>query len=87
MERVPRPRYNRPRPNYWGGQHKRIAKEQVRNHPTCAYAHLTHLYGPCDGPLQGDHIIPRSMGGTNHPSNYQTMCRRHNIAKGGANRK
>ena len=29
-----------------------------------------------------DHIIPRSMGGKNHPNNYQTMCVRCNIEKG-----
>lgn len=29
-----------------------------------------------------DHIVPQSLGGKNHPSNYQTMCIRCNLEKG-----
>lgn len=29
-----------------------------------------------------DHIIPKSMGGANHVSNYQTMCKKCNEEKG-----
>lgn len=29
-----------------------------------------------------DHIIPRSLGGKNHISNYQTMCLKCNLEKG-----
>jgi hypothetical protein len=29
-----------------------------------------------------DHKTPRSLGGKNHPSNYQTMCVRCNLEKG-----
>jgi 5-methylcytosine-specific restriction endonuclease McrA len=28
-----------------------------------------------------DHIVPKAKGGRNHPSNYQTMCRRCNEEK------
>jgi hypothetical protein len=29
-----------------------------------------------------DHIVPLSKGGTDHPSNLQWLCRKHNSAKG-----
>lgn len=29
-----------------------------------------------------DHIVPQSLGGKNHPSNYRTMCVRCNLEKG-----
>lgn len=29
-----------------------------------------------------DHIIPRSKGGKNHPTNYQTLCFSCNLEKG-----
>lgn len=32
--------------------------------------------------LTKDHIIPKSKGGKNHISNYQTMCEKCNTAKG-----
>lgn len=32
--------------------------------------------------LTVDHIIPISKGGTDEPSNLQTMCRKHNYEKG-----
>lgn len=47
---------------------------------------MRHL-GGCHGPLQMDHIVPLSMGGRGEPSNEQILCERHNIGKGGANRR
>jgi 5-methylcytosine-specific restriction endonuclease McrA len=61
-----------------------MMRERVlREQRACAMAHL----GGCDGPLQADHIIPLSMGGTRGIENYQVLCRKHNISKGGANRR
>jgi len=48
----------------------------------CAMRYL----GGCRGPIHLDHILPRSMGGTNTPENSQLLCQYHNIRKGGANR-
>ncbi len=35
-----------------------------------------------EAPLEVDHKIPVSHGGSNHPSNLQILCRRCNIGKG-----
>ena len=29
-----------------------------------------------------DHIVPKSLGGKNHPSNYRTLCVKCNLEKG-----
>lgn len=44
-----------------------------------------NLYAEKDGELvlfTKDHIIPKSKGGPNHLSNYQTMCEPCNMHKG-----
>jgi 5-methylcytosine-specific restriction endonuclease McrA len=35
-------------------------------------------------PLQFDHILPYSKGGTSSAENIQLLCARHNLAKGAA---
>lgn len=40
-----------------------------------------NLYDADGVMLTKDHIIPRSMGGPDSPSNYQTMCQRCNMLK------
>ncbi|MFI6296721.1 HNH endonuclease [Nonomuraea sp. NPDC050790] len=37
-----------------------------------------------DNPITAGHIVARSKGGTNDPSNYQPECRRCGSAKGAA---
>lgn len=57
--------------------------EQNKNQPGTAY-HF-NLYGVDDNGeevlITKDHIIPKSKGGKNHVSNYQTMCIRCNMEK------
>jgi hypothetical protein len=38
--------------------------------------------GVRDKPLQADHVVPRSRGGTNYISNIQPLCARCNNRKG-----
>jgi hypothetical protein len=35
----------------------------------------------CRGPISDDHVIPLAQGGTNHPTNIQFLCHRHNVRK------
>jgi 5-methylcytosine-specific restriction endonuclease McrA len=45
-----------------------------------------HRPGTLRDPLQLDHIIPLSLGGSHDLSNLQILHRSENIRKGGANR-
>lgn len=36
-----------------------------------------HLPGPCGGPLDVHHVIPRGMGGGKDYGQYATLCRNH----------
>ena len=44
----------------------------------CAYAHM----GGCAGPMEADHIMPRSQGGESTIDNLRPLCRRHNTQRG-----
>jgi N6-L-threonylcarbamoyladenine synthase len=52
-----------------------------RDKYTCRYAKLRPDI-PCNKRLQVDHVIPRSKGGTDKPSNLVCSCEAHNEAKG-----
>lgn len=47
-----------------------------KGHRTCAYC------GKTDVPLEIEHIVPRSRGGSNRPSNLTLACRPCNVRKG-----
>jgi len=43
----------------------------------CAWAYK----GGCDGPLEADHIVPRSKGGQSTKENLRPLCRHHNRSR------
>jgi len=53
---------------------------KIRDNYICHYAKLRPNI-PCDNTLEVDHIIPRSKGGSNNPSNLVCSCKAHNKAK------
>lgn len=53
---------------------------KIRDNFTCHYAKLRPDI-PCNDILEVDHIIPRSKGGSNNPSNLVCSCEAHNKAK------
>jgi len=59
-----------------------FALERQSNHDKYHF----NLYGVTENGeemlMTKDHILPKSMGGKNHLSNYQTMCFKCNIKKG-----
>jgi N6-L-threonylcarbamoyladenine synthase len=54
---------------------------KIRDNFKCHYAELRPDI-PCSGKLTIDHIIPRSKGGTDNPSNLVCCCEEHNRQKG-----
>ena len=54
---------------------------KIRDNFQCHYANLRPDI-PCSGKLTVDHIIPRSRGGTDNPTNLVCCCEMHNMAKG-----
>lgn len=53
---------------------------KIRDNYTCHYAKLRPDI-PCNNILEVDHIIARSKGGSNNPSNLVCSCEAHNKAK------
>lgn len=64
-------------PGRYSHYHRMLAKEVTMN-ATCAFADQ----GGCDGPLEADHIVPRSQGGESTRENLRPLCRRHNRRRG-----
>jgi 5-methylcytosine-specific restriction endonuclease McrA len=63
-------------------QQGELAGYEVREYLLLKWGHQC-VYGGCvDMPLQIEHIIPRSRGGSNRVSNLTLACRRHNEEKG-----
>jgi len=54
---------------------------KIRDRFKCHYAELRPDI-PCSDKLTVDHIIPRSKGGTDNPSNLVCCCEEHNRRKG-----
>ncbi len=50
----------------------------TRDNYRCVFCGVTSK----EAPLEVDHIIPFAQGGSNDPSNLQTLCRRCNQGKG-----
>ena len=55
--------------------------EQPKNVP-CTYCGRPTTDEPESNKLNGDHVIPRSQGGNDDPSNYAPSCRTCNLKKG-----
>lgn len=55
-------------------QWRRVRARILAHQPTCAI---------CGAPAEHvDHITPVARGGTDHPTNLQALCARHNLEKG-----
>lgn len=52
----------------------------------CVQCKAFGLIPPDDVPLELDHLQPLSLGGTNHFSNLQWLCRSHNRGRGNRKR-
>lgn len=61
------------------GEHARISREFKRLDLPCA---LCGRHGTPRNPITAGHLLPRVMGGTNSPYNYQPECRECNSRKG-----
>lgn len=69
----------RQRPNAsqrgYNGAWRRLARAHLLAHPACVVCGTNN-------DLTVDHITPLAAGGQSVPGNLQTLCRRHNSAKG-----
>jgi len=70
-------------PNPYGAQHQRDAATLLATARYCAICGLPPQPG---NPLEADHIIPLSLGGTATADNLQAAHKLCNIKKGGRNR-
>jgi 5-methylcytosine-specific restriction protein A len=70
-------------PSPYTRQWRNLRAKAIGAQPWCSFC------GTPGGPgnaLQGDHIIPVSLGGTNTASNIRVLCRKCNQSKGGRER-
>lgn len=65
----------------YGTAHARIRRRLLREHPHCAQC-LAEGRGNVPAKF-ADHIVPKCLGGTDDPSNYQMLCRDHALSKTG----
>ena len=69
---------------------RRAREDLMDPMPVWAWYFLVRRYGECclypdcttGDPIQIDHIVPLSRGGTNDLGNLQLLCRYHNLSKG-----
>jgi 5-methylcytosine-specific restriction endonuclease McrA len=64
----------------YGADWQRISAEVIAEEGQCRDCGTT---GTPENPLTCDHVVPKSLGGTDDRSNLACRCRRHNSAKGG----
>lgn len=64
----------------YGQTHRRIRRQLITPGTVCAWCGRP---GTPDNPLELDHAVPWSKGGTNSVTNYQPIHRKANRAKGG----
>ena len=60
------------------GAHARTSQRYKTLKLPCA---ICGEHGTTENPITAGHIVPRTRGGTSHPSNYQPECRRCNSSK------
>ncbi|MEW6917994.1 HNH endonuclease [Trueperella pyogenes] len=61
-----------------------LTRDQTAGITTCPICGATLNYHQSRQPnsAEADHIIPHSLGGTNHPDNGRTICRQCNQRRG-----
>jgi 5-methylcytosine-specific restriction protein A len=65
----------------YGAAHRRHRKRMLADEPFCREC---REQGLGDVPARfADHIVPKCLGGTDEPTNYQPLCRDHSLSKTG----
>lgn len=65
----------------YGSAHTRMRRRMMRDNPHCRQCLAE---GRGNVPAQfADHIVPKCLGGSDDPSNYQMLCRDHSLSKTG----